>query len=158
MLIDSFVPWDKQFIFSLTNGRCCSFKETTYIEGKYHFFKGCQKYYVMKFSVFLLLWVPHYSPTVTISLYRSLQTVKTVSIRRLWQLYILDPTCPHMSSHMSPAHPSAPTTAHSRTPFLHMACDPVSSIFRSLWLCAYVHPTDWNPCSLSSTPQLLLER
>lgn len=31
-MIDFAVAWDKQFIFSLTNNRWYSFKETTYVE------------------------------------------------------------------------------------------------------------------------------
>lgn len=31
-MIDFAVAWDKQFVFSLTNSRCYSFKETTYEE------------------------------------------------------------------------------------------------------------------------------
>lgn len=141
-MIDFFVPWDKQFIFSLTNGRWHSFKETTYIGVKYLFFLGLSKARCYGIFHILLLWLSHYSPTVTISLYQSLQASSTVSRRHLWQLCILDPI---FSGLMSPGHPPAPTTAHTHTLFPRLTCGPISSIFISLCLSACVHPSDWNP-------------
>lgn len=148
-MIDFFVPWDKQFIFSLTNGRWHSFKESTYMEVKYLFFLGLSKVRCNGIFHILLLWLPHYSPTVTISLYESLQTSSTVSRRHLWQLYILDPI---FSGLMSPGHPPAPTTVHTHTLVPWLTCGPIPSIFISLCLSACVHPSDWNACFLSSPP------
>lgn len=63
-------------------------------------------------------------------LYQSLWTHKIIH-KHLWQLYILS----HIFfSFMSQAHPPAPTTIHTHTPFPCTACGPPS-----LYHCAFMH-------------------
>lgn len=146
-MIDFTATWDKQFSPSLTNSRCCSFKETTYIEVKCLFLGLPNELCYGSFHI-LLLWVVHCSPKTTISFYQSFQGnrsrfVRAVDLRsHIYQLYL-----PRVLLSSNTACILSVSKQYTRPHILHFhVFVPVSLVLKHL------------PCALLMKPPLILQR
>lgn len=136
-MIDFAVTWDKQFIFSLTKSWWSSFKEATYTEVKYLFFRAVESTVLWNFPYFIALGSSFFSQGSRFPMSES--TNQWLSIRGFCDSSISWVPC-------FPALPFRPTLRppplHTRnTPFPGTARGPTSYIFISLCLCARIHPS-----------------
>lgn len=139
-MINCAVPWDKQFVFSLTNSRCYLFKKTTYIKVKYLLFLGLSK--LLCYGVFhiSLLWVACYSSRVTVFPYQSPQTTRTVYAGHCGSCVSW---VPYFAA-LSPQSTLLPPTTYPHTPFPCTSHGPASCVFVLLSLSTHVHPSASN--------------